>query len=67
MTLLGFFEYLCHESTAYRNILILSVRDRLYTSESDPVEIVSRYRDPQLQVGECFNAHFIPNNCYLTC
>ena len=46
---------------------------------SHPPEIVSRYRDPQLQVGEnylylfnlipnickswCLNAHFVPNSC----
>ena len=28
------FEYLCYGSTAIKNILILSVRNRLYTSES---------------------------------
>ena len=29
------FEYLCYGSTAIINIVTLSVRDRLYTSESD--------------------------------
>ena len=48
-----------------------------------PLEVVSRYRDPQLQVGEnkpylfnlrpnickfCrLNTHFVHNNCDLTC
>ena len=29
------FEYLCQESTTFRNIVIIPVRDRLYMSEFD--------------------------------
>ena len=51
-------------------------------SNFHPLEVVSRYRDPQLQVGEnyshllnlgpnickswCLNTHFVPVNCGLT-
>ena len=55
----------------------------LYKLNFHPRETVSRYREPQLQVGEnypyvfnlgpnigrfcCLNTHFIPNNCDLPC
>ena len=51
---------------------------RLCNLNFHPLEVVSRYRDPQLQVGEnysylfslgahicktwCFNTHFVPND-----
>ena len=46
LTLSASFEYLCYGSTVIRNILILTVRDRLYTSESDVYRrLIPTYKD----------------------
>ena len=64
------------------NVIINPLNAKLYNLNFHPFEIVARYRDPQLQMGEnyshllnlrpnickslCFNIHFIHNNCDLS-
>ena len=66
----------------HNNTVIFQPLSLLHTLNFHPLEVVSRYREPQIQVGEnhsfinliqknckslCLNTHFVPINCDLTC